>query len=456
MSKQIEKHKIFPARSLAHIACVLAMALSRPSVAQQAPPSQLTVEQAVEFALRHSPILKASRAEVSAARAETGAARSRQRPQVTASGFLSQGSMPSILQSSMGVEPPASVLAPTGSFADANLMLMVPLHSGWLSGLVAVAVAREQAAIAEATGMTAEVALRVREAYIRSLLAAELVKAELARLAAAEEMVRTAQARLEGGKGIEAAVKRAEAELAEARRELTMAENDRRKQVLDLLAEMGAGLDISPVLAETLSFKPLEATLQSFLDRARERRGELVAARQRVRAAQGEMSATEGAFKPQVYGFAMGDAFAPREMVGNRSGYTLGLTVSLPLFDGGRRRSEVSAAQAMVEKARAESDRVELQVAKEVRQAWLDIETAEQNYRTAEAALSAAQASYDVAAIRVESGKSIQLEQLDALAVLTRARANLARSIFDHQLSIARLHRAVGDAGDTSKGGVQK
>lgn len=452
LSKQIEKHKRFRAVPIACMACVLAISIPRPSVAQEAVPRELTLVQAIEFALRNSPTLRASRAEISAARAETGAARARQRPQISANGFLSQGNMPNILQSPMGAEPEALALSPSRSFADANFMLMAPLYNGFLSGLVAVSAAREQAVIAEATGATAEVAFRIREAYLQSLLAAELVKANQSRITAAEEMVRIARAQLEAGKGIEANVKRAEAELAEARQELTTTDNDRRKMVLDLLAEMGAALDASPVLTEALLFKPLDATLQTFLDQARDRRGELVAAKHRVRVAQGQFSAVEGTLRPQVYGFAMGDVFAPSDAMGNRSGYTVGLTVGIPILDGGMRRSEAAAARSMVEKARAEADRIELQVAKEVRQAWLDIETAGQNYQTAIAALAAAQAAYDVMAIRVESGKSIQLEQLDALATLTRAKANVARAVYEHQLAIARLNRAAGDVINLSGG----
>ena len=357
----------------------------------------------------------------------------------------------------MGVEPQALILAPDRGSLDANLMLMAPLYTGgYLAGLVAAAVGREQAAIAEASGMQAEVALRIREFYLRALYGAELIKAQQARVEAAEAMVRNSRAQLDAGKGIEASVRRAEAELAEAHRELTMAENDRRKLLLDLLAEMGASMDTQVALTESLSFAPPTRTLQESIAAADKTRGELLAARQRVRVAGGQVYSAEGASRPQVYGFAMGDAFTPRDMMGNSVGYTFGLTVSLPVFDGGMRRSEVAAARAMRERAQAEADRWKLQVEKEVRQAWLDIETAAQNYRTAEAAIVAAQAAYDVMAVRVEAGKAILVEQLDALAALTRARANLARALYEHQIAIAKLIRVIGETGPEPTGDNQK
>lgn len=353
--------------------------------------------------------------------------------------------MPNMLRT-MGVEPQAMQMAPEGGFVDANLMLMAPLYTGgYLQGLVAAALAREQAAKADALGLRAEVALRIRESYARALYGAELVKAQRARVKAAEAMVQNAQAQLDAGKGIEATVRRAEAELAEAQRELRTFENDRTKLLLDLLAEMGASMDTPVVLAESPAFASPPRTLEESITAADSTRGELLAARQRALAAGGQVSSAEGALRPQVYGFAMGDAFGPRDAMGRNAGYTVGLTVSLPVFDGGMRRSEVTAARAMRERAMAEADRWKIQVEKEVRQAWLDIETAAQNYRSSEAALSAAQSAYDVIVVRVEAGKAILVEQLDALAALTRARANLAQALYEHQLAIAKLSRAIGE-----------
>lgn len=432
------------------LATVLILSSAVVSWAQDRP-EPLSMQQAVDFALKHSPTLRGAQAEVDAARAERGAARGRQAPQLSLNGFASRSNMPGILSSPMGSEPQALVLSPEDNFADGNLTLMAPLYTGgFLSGLVSAAAAKEQAAIAEASAMRAEVVLMVREAYTRALYGVELVAAQDSRVAAAEAMVRDAKSRLEAGSGIEAAVRRAEAELAEAKQERTMAENDRQKMLLELLAEMGAPMDKPVTLAETISFEPPSRTLEQSLAAAATTRGELLAAEHRAKAAQRLVGSAEGSLRPQVYGFAMGDAFTPRDGMGRGAGYTFGLSVSLPLFDGGMRKSEVSAARAMAARATAEADAWKLRVEKEVRQAWLDIETAAQNYETARAALEGARSAYDVVAIRVETGKSILVEQLDALATLTRARANVAQALFDHRLAVARLDRAIGLADPVS------
>ncbi|MBV6459424.1 MAG: hypothetical protein HONBIEJF_02572 [Fimbriimonadaceae bacterium] len=434
---------------------VAALAALFPGLAlsQDPPPQQLTLAGAVGYAMKHSPAVAEALAEADAAAAMSRAARAQLSPQASLNGFAASGDMESVLRST-GVEPASMVIAPTGAFFDANLMLMVPIYTGGvLSGMAAAAVSAERAALAELADARSEVALQVKRAYLSAVLGGQLVLAEQSRLAASEEMVRVARAQLEAGKGIEASIQRAEAERAEAQLATRSAENERQKLVLDLLAEMGAPLDATAVLTDSLEFQPIVGTLSSFLTSAKATRGELLAARERVRAAQGRLTSARGSQMPQVYGFAMGDTFAPRGAMGRSAGYTFGISVSVPLFDSGLRRAEVDAARAEVKKIEAEAAGVELKILKEVRQAWLDVETAAENHATAQASLAAAQSAFEVIRVRVEAGKAILVEQLDALARLTSSRANLARALFEHEIAIARLDRAVGVIDGRSQGG---
>lgn len=433
-------------------AIALSCSLSIFANSQSQTPSELSLSDAIRFALKHSPALEASRAEVAAARAEVGMARGKGGPQLSANGFYSKSDMPTTLSSAGGVEPNALIMAPDKDYRDFNLSFMVPLYTGGIySGLVASSIALRSAAMAETTGMEAEVALKVRESYLRAVYLKELVTAFASRVRAAEGMAANAQTRFNAGSGIEATVRRAEAELAEARKDLKMTENDRQKMLLELLAEMGSTMDSMPTLTEKLEFKQPNLNLAQSLVDADKTRGELLSARLQVMAAKGKASSAAGALKPQIYGFAMKDFFSPTDGMGKSSGYSFGITVSLPVFDSGMRRSEVAATKAMVERAQAEADRWKLVVEREVRQAWLDIETASQNYSTALAALKGAESAFEVISIRVETGKSILVEQLDALATLTKARANVAQALFEHEIAVAKLDRAIGVVGDLAR-----
>ncbi|HZP83285.1 MAG TPA: TolC family protein [Chthonomonadaceae bacterium] len=403
----------------------------------------LTLAQAVQIGLRENLMIRAAQSEAQAAAAETRAARSLTRVQVSANTYLTYGDSPNIVTTSPGVMPPNALTVMPQGFADQNLMLMVPLYTGGrLNSLARAAAERERAAAEEVGGVQAETALQIKEAYYRALLAAEIVKAAQARVEADTALLQTTRAQFEAGKGIEASVRRVEAEQADAQRALTSARNDQAKALLDLKAAMGVRLDSALTVSDALAFQPPGGDLASALKAASDNRPELRAARLRVHAAGAQTSAAKSAYQPQVYGTAMADGFSGRNDSG--VGYTVGLTLSIPLVDGGQRRAEVAQARAMQERAAAESRSLELTVAKEVRQAWLDVETAAQNYRTTQMALQAAQAAYEVIALRVQNQKSILVEQLDALAALTQARANLAQALYDHATAVARLQRATG------------
>lgn len=402
----------------------------------------ISVARALQTGLANNQSIRASQADARAMGAERRATRSQTLPQISANTYLSYGDSPNILSTAGGVMPQNYLGVPQKGFADQNLTLMVPLYTGGrLNHLVRAATERERAANADTTGVEAETALKVKEAYYRAQLSAEMAHVTQVRLDAAAELVRTTRAQFEAGKGLESSVRRVEAEQADAQRALTTAKNARNKALLDLKMAMGVRLDSEIVLSDPLAFTPPSGDITTFLTVAARKRPELLAARARFASSQHQTDAMRGAQGVQVYGMAMADGFSSQP-TGTRGGYTLGLVASFPLWDSGQRRSETAQARAQEERTSAELHDLELRVANEVQQAWLDIQTAAENYRTAQSALQSAQSAYDVTAVRVQNQKGLLVEQLDALAALTQARGNLAQALYDHSLAVAQLERA--------------
>ena len=404
----------------------------------------LSVQTAVEAALRGNLEVQAMQFEAEAAREETRVARAMRRPQVSANTYISTGDMPNILGTAPGFMPASALMVPTKRFVDQNVTLMVPLYTGGkLGNLVKAASQRENAARAGIDAARADAALMVREAYAQALLAEEMTRVAEARANAASALLSVTRAEFEAGRGIQASVARAAAERADADRMLANARNDRAKMLLELKRAMGVQLDSAITLSDTLTIVAPSGGLGENLAEAARSRPELLAARARLDSAKAQGGAAKGAYLPQIYGAAMADVFAPENM-GDRKGGTVGLIVSIPLLDAGQRSAEVRQMEAMRRRSEAELKEIELRVATEVRQARLDVETAAANYRAAETVVQAAETAYDVMILRVQSQKSILVEQLDALAALTQARANMAQALFDHSIAVARLQRAVG------------
>jgi outer membrane protein TolC len=396
--------------------------------------------EALQIAQQNSPVLKAAKSDVDGANAGAKAARAGTLPQLSVNGFATSGNNGSIVGSSPKVDPQVWMLAPTGGFVDGNLALMVPIFAPRLQAVAGSASWQARAAMGDLSEARADLVLQVTEAYDRVLLARQIVLSEQAAVIAGSELVRTTQALFDSGKGIEATVQRSFAELSGAQRALTTARNEEAKSLIDLAAAMNVDFakPLDPSDAFVVGDRPL--SLDAALAKAKASRGVLLAARARMQAASADIRAAEGQRRPQLYGSLMGDTTNRSDM----GGLSAGLTLSYPLYDGGRVSAEVAEARSMNRKTAALLKQAEIGVEREIRRAWLDVESAHSNAISAEASVKAAEAAYEVTSLRVSAGKGIVLEQLDALEALVRAKSDLAQATFDQILAVARLSRAAG------------
>ncbi|MBX3111761.1 MAG: TolC family protein [Fimbriimonadaceae bacterium] len=400
----------------------------------------MTLDEAVATAKAQSPMLRAAKAEFRRAVAAERGSRAMTGPLVSANGFASTGNKGSLLFSPPGTDPAATMQVPADPFVGGSLMVMVPVLAGDVQAMASSAHWLAQAAAGDYREAESDLVLAVRQAYFASAASSEDVKAAVANLASLKELLRTTQAQYEAGKTVEASVRRVEAEVRRSERELSSAKNNEAKSLLDLLQLMGGTLTV-PVSLEEPSLTNLpKGEVTDLVAQALDRRGLVLAEKAKAKASEDELRAARALGLPRVYAFGMADGANMREM----GGLTVGLSLSFPLYDGGRVKSGVDQSKAMHERAEAELASARLQVEKEVRQAILDHDTAQANVISAEASVTAAASAYEVVAARVEAGKSILLEQLDALDFLTKARADATKARLDLALAGARLDRAVG------------
>ena len=400
----------------------------------------MSLQEAITFARANSPMLKAARAEFLGALANERGAKAMLGPQVSVNGFTTTGNNTSILGSVPKTDPAVPMQVPPGQFSDGNLMLMLPILAGDVKAMAASAKWQSQAAAGDYREAEAELELSVRQSYFVVKSMHEDVLAAQASYEALLEMLKTTKARFEAGKTIEASVQRVQAELSRAERDLKTAKNSEAKAYLDLLQVIGGKLDAQIQLLGLTDPETKTFQIEELVKSAMANRGMLMANAARTKASEAELRAAKALSAPRLYATGMADATNRRDM----GGVTLGLSMSFPLFDGGRVKSEIEKAKSM--KARAEADlaSAKLQVEKEVRQSLLDYETALENLKSATASAQAASSAFDVISVRVEAGKAILLEQLDALDLLTRARTDVAKARLDLLTAFARLSRSTG------------
>jgi outer membrane protein TolC len=404
----------------------------------------LSAADAVRLALTESPMLRQAEEELRRSQAEVGSARAMTRLRVSTTGYGTVGSFGNILSSAPGIDPTNIMSVPERRFGDLNLTAMFPLYTGGeLRAGVREAEAKSRASEAALRGIRLGVELEVRQRYYRALQAAEIVTAYQEWVTAAEESVRVIRERYEVGKAPLYEVLRSQTDVANATQELTNARNQAEAALVSLKTAMGVDLTSTPALNQGLSGQVSLLPLSDEIVSAEKERPELIAAGILVAAQEQAVRQARAAYRPQLYGMGMQDWQSGAE-IDSRNGHTVGVVASLPLLDGGSRRSWVEQQQAELRRLGASQQSVRLSVREQVSTAWLMMQTAQQNVRTSEAALAQAEEDYRIAVLRYETGKAILVERLDSLTALVRARVNSLNARYEPAVAKAQLDRAVG------------
>ncbi len=428
----------------------------------------LSLNKAVEIALRESPAVRGAVLEVEAAVGRVEAARAERRPWASLNTFVSGGSAPNILDSPAAVQPKISMGVPGQAFFDQNISLMFPLFTGGrLRAMVVQARALRGASQAELETTRQDVALMVRIAYREVQARRSLVTVARAALDQNRERQRIDQIAFEQQRIPRFYVLRDAAEVANAEQMLTNADRDVEIGLIQLKTLMGVHLESELELIDSLGFESSAALLAALgagepgrpagsagggapdpqlrrlLETAQKNRSELTAAGFRREAGQADVEAARSAYRPQVGIGVMGDLM---KMKGEPlfGGATFGFTASLPILDGGLRRARLGTARAETRRLDEERQLAALQVQQETAIALTTLRAAERNVGTARAAVTAAEEDYRIALLRYTSGLSIIVEALDALSAQVRAQSNEVRALFEYNVARDQLARAVG------------
>src|SRR5262249_18296792 len=184
----------------------------------------LSLDQSVATAMRESPVVRGAAEEVEAALHRLQAARAQTRPQLSTTTFGTGGSESMIYTTTDPVRPANIFAVPRGAFFDQDVMFMLPLYTGGrLRALLRQAVAAHGRAGADWEGVRREVALMTRTAYRDALARRALIDAARAVVTANDEQLRVDQNRFQAGAIPEFYLRRDEAEVANARQQMTNA-----------------------------------------------------------------------------------------------------------------------------------------------------------------------------------------------------------------------------------------
>lgn len=299
-----------------------------------------------------------------------------------------------------------------------------------------------------------DIVAEVESAYFAVLAARALVEAQAQQETALRTSLDAVEVRLRGGLAARADTLRARAALAEAELARQAAERDHAKALVTL--KQAAGVAQRQTLAldwETVPPAALDAAtlLADLLTEAERQRPDLHALRAATARARAEAARARAARWPTVSLAAnTGRTFFLEDDRNPSTTYNVGVTLSVPLFDGGRLAAEARAAERDADRLEADVATQQSLIARAVAEAYHDVRHAQAQREGVELQFDSARESANAAQARYTAGVGSLLELLTAQADLARARQARAQADSDWLAAFSRLNHALGRLPDAA------
>jgi outer membrane protein TolC len=284
-------------------------------------------------------------------------------------------------------------------------------------------------------------------------------------LQAMQEQRRKMVKMVEVAKAAHVDLMRTDVRVADIEQLLVKEENTREIQKRVLANLMGMDYEKASLkLSGELSFASMIFSTEKLVPRALEQRPDFIAARERLESQARRVDVARAGHYPNVnlvgaYGYrgtgvygVLDDRAQPGGKVPtarNRGPFydddgQIGMTLTLPLFEGGRIsakvREEVSALGAAQERLR----KLNLQIRQEVETAVLDVSSSTERVKALEKAIEQARESLRVETLKYNLGAGAISDVLDAQAAQLVTETSYYRALADFRIAVARLKLAMG------------
>jgi outer membrane protein TolC len=411
---------------------------SPPQIPQEMPVLKLSLKDAIEAALDKNPTVRLYKERIEAAR---GASR-------TQLGAL----LPNLAGSSkftnqtffLGTIGGAPVRTQPFDISDTRGTLSQSLFSWslierWRASRAGLAVSEGEAETTKNDTM-ATVALN----YMEVLRNNETAAARTSNVELYKELVSFIKSRQSGGMATGLDTARLETQLENERQRLELAKSDIERTKLILINALGINFDLNLLLTDELKVPEEPVPTQDYaMEVALTKRPEMKAQEQRVRVSTLSLSSIKGERLPSLQ--AQGDY----GLIGNQfnnslSTYNVGVTLSIPIFDGGQREGRIGESRSQLLQEEIKMNLVSRQITMELREALVTLASAKEQYRIAKDGLKAAVTEVQLARERFRLLSSNSLELSNALFSLVRAKDNIIDGLFRANASRVNLARAMG------------
>ncbi|UCC40154.1 MAG: TolC family protein [Candidatus Aminicenantes bacterium] len=112
--------------------------------------------------------------------------------------------------------------------------------------------------------------------------------------------------------------------------------------------------------------------------------------------------------------------------------YWIGLTLSIPIFNGGFTSAQVNKAKIELEKTRIKIDKTKEAIYNEIRNIYLRLEESQKRISSSEKSVKTAEQAFKIAESSTASGLATQLELKDTRLLFDQAKVNYYSAVYDY------------------------
>ena len=260
-----------------------------------------------------------------------------------------------------------------------------------------------------------------------------------------EEHLKSAQGLYEVGNSPYIDVTKAQADLSSARVSLLKAENDILLAQEALKVAMGTDIHspFSIALSAELMMPSLPEDMANLVDKALEDRPDFRKTLHDIKAGELTIKDAARANSPTITGQA-GTSFSNSERSSSTTDYYAGISVNVPIVDGGETKAGIERARAQLEQTNADADTLRQSITYSVMSAALSLMNANDRARSAEETVKYSEENLELSQGRYNVGVGNSIEVSDAVSALAEAKHTYYQALYDAQTARADLDEALG------------
>jgi outer membrane protein len=414
----------------------------------------LTLDQAINIALRNNPGLKAADAQVEAADAGVLRSASGFLPKVTASETWSRTDSPLM---ALGTKLNQEIVTPADfdpavmnnpdpvSNYNTRLAVVQPVWNGGKEY-----VGRKQATLAKEASVQdrerarQETVFNVIKAYYGVLLATEYYNVAVQSLETTAATVKLAEARFKAGAVLQSDLLRATVQHADVQEMATRSRNSVKLALAALNFAMGVPLGTEHEVSGSLSTQNVNDEMNAMLNEAASKRPDLLSMELNRRNAEKSVTMARSDYLPSLNVMGQLDWNSDKLAGDEAKSWAVMAVLQWNLFDGLVTRSKVKEALATNSRMRSLEEQTRSAVQLQVRQAYYNLTASLDRIAATSSSVQEAEEGLRIVQKRYEVGMTTFVDVLGAENSLIRARTNVLQALYDNNIAQAELKLAVG------------